>query len=190
MIAYWGMFFFFCGALFRRFIGRNVYIKGWKFPRTLKLVIFTLCCLLMYFVGGSFPETVKELLCMVWAIGWFIRYTDHTHGDYFIIDDTKPDEERSWWVGKILKLVFGKGNYYKFEGNFLGLMLGYLVPAILASLTMPHHWFWLAGITAPVCYTVCELILKFTGKRVELTEYAHGSLMFILFFLNVVEYGL
>lgn len=190
MIAYWAMMFFFTGALFRRFVGRSVYIKGWKFPRVLKMVILVILAMLMYVVGGSFPETIKEALCMVWAIGWFVRYTNHTHGDYFYVEDTSPDEERSWWVGKILKAVFGKGNYYNFKGNFLGLMLGYLVPAFFASLTMPSHWFWVSGVLAPVCYTICEILLKAHWKGAGSAEYCHGGLMFILFFLNVVQYGL
>ena len=184
-MAYWSILFFFGGALFRRFLGREVFIKGHKFSRFYKLVILVLTCLLMYLTAGVFPTTVKGWLCMTWAIGWLIRYNSHTHGDYWTLDDTKPDEERSWWVGKVLTLIFGKGKYYNFEGNFMGLMLGYLVPAIMASLTMPYHWFWLAGITTPVCYTVCEMILKFTGRRTEMAEYAQGALTMLLFFINL-----
>ena len=77
------------------------------------------------------------------------------------------------------------GGYYKFEGNFIGLMLGYLIPAIFASITMPYHWFWLAGITAPVCYALCEFNLAFTGRKTEMAEYAHGAMMFLLFFINI-----
>ena len=184
-MAYWGLLFFFCGAIFRRILGKSFYIGKWKVPRFLKLVILVLFSLLMYYVSGSFPKDWKAFLYMVWAIGWFVRYSDHTHGDYWILDDTSPDEGRSWWVDKTLQLIFGKGNYYNFEGNFMGLMLGYLIPAIFASITMPYHWFWLAGITCPVCYTVCEMILKFTGRRTAMAEYAHGAIMFLLFYLNV-----
>ena len=184
-MAYWALLFFFCGALFRRFLGRQVIVKGHKISRIYKLILLILTAMLMYFVAGKFPTDWKGWLCMAWAIGWLVRFNNHTHGDYWILDDTRPDEERSWWVGKVLKLIFGKGGYYKFEGNFIGLMLGYLVPAIFASITMPYHWFWLAGITAPVCYTICEMILNFTGRRTEISEYAHGALMFLLFFINI-----
>lgn len=184
-MSYWALLFFFVGALFRRFLGRQVFIKGKKVPRIVKNIILILLCLLMYFVAGKFPKDLKSYLFMAWAIGWFFRYNNHTHGDYWILDDTRPDEERSLWVGKVLKLIFGKGKYYKFEGNFMGLMLGYLAPSIFASITMPYHWFWLAGITAPVCYTICEMILNFTGRKTEMAEYAHGALMFLLFFVNI-----
>lgn len=183
-MAYWALLFFVCGGIFRRVLGSDIYIGKWKFHRFYKLVILTAFCLLMYLVGGSFPKDWKGWLCMAWAIGWMIRYNSHTHGDYFFVDDTKPDEERSWWVGKVLKAIFGKGKYYNFAGNFVGLMLGYLVPAVLASITMPYHWFWIAGFTAPVVYSLAELGLGRNGST-DYAEYANGALMFILFFLNV-----
>ena len=123
---------------------------------------------------------------MAWAIGWMVRFNNHTHGDYFYLDDTKPDEERSWWVGKVLKLIFGKGNYYNFAGNFVGLTLGYLVPAIFASITMPHHWFWVAGFTTPIGYALCEFTLDWTGRKIHFAEYLNGAMMFLLFFLNLL----
>ena len=101
------------------------------------------------------------------------------------MDETKPDEERSFWVGKVLKLIFGKGKYYNFAGNFIGLTLGYLVPALFASITMPNHYFWIAGFTAPVGYTLCELALGRNGST-EYAEYFNGAMMFLIFFLNVV----
>lgn len=184
-MSYWALFFFVCGALFRRMLGTTVYLGKYKLHRIFKLIILVLFCLLMYLVGGSFPRSAINWCAMIWAIGWMIRYNNHTHGDYFALDDTKPDEERSFWVGKVLKLIFGKGKYYNFAGNFVGLMLGYLVPAILASITMPHHYFWIAGFTAPCVYALCELGLGRNGST-RWAEYVNGALMFLLFFLNVV----
>ena len=184
-MAYWYLFFFICGALFRRFLGSDWYIKGHKIHRLYKLILLTLFCLLMYWVGGSFPTDFAGWFCMAWAIGWMIRYNSHTHGDYFGLDSTKPDEERSWWVGKVLKFLFGKGKYYNFAGNFIGLTLGYLVPAIMASLLMPHHYFWIAGFTAPIGYALCEFALGRWGST-NYAEFLNGALMFVLFFANVV----
>lgn len=184
-MAYWTLFFFILGGFFRRILGKTFKIKGVKIPRAIKLVVLVLICMLMYWIKGVFPTDWKAWLFMAWAIGWFIRYNSHTHGDYYILDDTKPDEERSFWVGKVLKLLFGKGKYYNFVGNFVGLTLGYLVPAIMSSLTMSHHWFWLAGFTTPLGYAICEFTLKFTGKRTSIAECLNGATMFLLFFLNV-----
>lgn len=187
-MAYWALLFFIVGGIFRRILGQTFVVCGVKIPRFVKLVVLAALLMSMYLVSGNFPiwSDWKGWLCMAWAIGWVIRYNSHTHGDYWILDDTKPDEERSWWVGKVLTLIFGKGNYYKFEGNFVGLTLGYLAPALLASLTMPSHWFWLAGFTAPLGYLICEFTLKFTGKRTEAAEYANGAMMFLLFFINLI----
>lgn len=184
-MAYWALLFFILGALYRRMLGTQFYIGKLKIHRFVKLIILALICMLMYFVGGSFPKNTLGWCCMAWAIGWMIRYNSHTHGDYYVLDDTKPDEERSWWVGKVLKLIFGKGKYYNFAGNFIGLTLGYLVPALLASITMPHHYFWIAGFTASIGYTLCELALGRNGGT-DKAEYFNGAMMFLLFFLNVV----
>jgi len=184
-MAYWTLFYTICGALFRRMLGTTVYIGKWKLHRIFKLILLVLFCLSMYWVGGSFPTEWKGWLCMIWAIGWMVRYNNHTHGDYWILDDTTPDQERSWWVGKVLKKIFGKGKYYNFAGNFIGLTLGYLVPAFLASLTMPHHWFWIAGFTAPFAYTFCELSLG-KERNTEYAEFLNGAIMFSLFFLNTI----
>lgn len=182
-MAYWALIFTFIGALFRRFLGTSVYWNGKKIHRFFKLVLLAVLCVAMYWARGDFPKTWTAFLCMAWAIGWTIRYNSHTHGDYWILDDTSPDEGRSWWVDKVLQKIFGKGKYYNFAGNFIGLTLGYLVPALMASILMPHHWFWLAGFTAPIGYTLCELALGRNGNT-EYAEYVNGAMMFLLFFLN------
>jgi len=184
-MAYWALLFTILGGLFRRMLGTTVYIGKFKVHRIYKLILLVLLCMAMYWAGGSFPGNKREWFCMAWAIGWMVRYNNHTHGDYFFLDDTSPDEERSFWVGKVLKLLFGKGKYYNFAGNFVGLTLGYLVPAVLASLTMPSHYFWIAGFTAPIGYALCELGLGRNGST-RYAEYFNGAMMFLLFFINVV----
>ena len=186
-MAYWGLLFLIIGAEFRHILGMTFTIKGKKISRFYKLIALALLLALMYIITENIHlKDWKSCLCMAWSIGWMIRFNSHTHGDYWILDDYSKDEERSWWVGKVLTLLFGKGNYYNFEGNFIGLTLGYLVPALLASITMPHHWFWLAGFLIPVCYLICEFTLKFTGKRTKMAEYASGAVQFLLFFVNLI----
>ncbi len=184
-MAYWALFFFILGGFFRRILGKTVKIKGVKIHRFYKLVALVLVLFLMYFIQGVFPMGWKEWLCMAWSIGWMIRYNSHSHGDYWILEETKPDEGRTWWIDKTLQLLFGKGKYYNFNGNFVGLTLGYLVPAIIASITMPHHWFWIAGFTTPMGYLFCEETLKFTKRETEYAECLNGALMFLLFFINL-----
>lgn len=185
MFAYWTLFFFILGALVRRGLGTHYYLFGIRISRFWKLLCLVLFAMAMYWIKGVFPKDWVSAFCMVWAIGWLVRFNSHTHGDYFDLESTKPDEDRSWWVSKVLKAIFGVGGYYHFAGNFIGLMLGYLVPAILASLTMTHHWFWIAGFTAPLVYSVCCFCLKSIGSQTEYAEYLHGALMLSLFFVNV-----
>ena len=187
-MAYWALFFFIAGGLFRRFLGRGVYIKGHKFSRFFKLIILVLACMLMYLVGGSFPKNTIEWLCMAWAIGWMVRYNNHSHHGMFCLFDDEPFRPKYGWVRWILNKVFGHRQYYNFAGKFLGLLCGYLVPAIFASLTMPYHYFWIAGITTPIGYALCEGALKKYGSS-EYAEYLNGATMFLIFFLNVISYG-
>lgn len=184
-MAYWTLLFFILGGFFRRILGRTFKIKGVKIPRFWKLVVLVLICICMYAVKGVLQKDLKSCLCMAWAIGWFIRYNSHTHGDYYYLEDTKPDEARSLLVDKVLQLLFGKGKYYNFNGNFVGLTLGYLLPAVMSSLTMGSHWFWLAGFTTPIGYLFCEETLKFTKHETSYAECLNGAVMFLLFFLNV-----
>ena len=184
-MAYYTLFFFILGGFFRRILGRTLKIKGIEIHRFYKLVFLTLICMLMYFIKGVFPTGWKSWLCAIWVIGWMIRYHSHTHGDYFHIEDTNPDEARSWWVDKILQLLFGKGKYYNFNGNFVGLTLGYLLPAIMASIFMSNHWFWLAGFTTPLGYVFCEETLKFTKHETSYAECLNGAITFALFFVNL-----
>lgn len=187
-MAYWGLLYLIIGAIFRHILGMQYYIGKFKVSRFYKLIALALLLMSMYLVTGHFPiwSDWKGWLCMAWSIGWIIRFNSHTHGDYWLLDSYEPDEERSWWVGKVLTLLFGKGNYYNFEGNFVGLTLGYLVPALMASLTMPNHWFWLCGFLVPVCYLICEFTLQFTGRRTKMAEYASGAVQFLLFFANLI----
>lgn len=178
-MSYFTLIFGLIMSIIRRWLGGGIY----KCHRIYKNIVYVATLILMYVCAGKFPTGWKEALFFLWTIGWMVRFYNHTHGDYFSLDETKPDEERSPWVGKVLKLIFGKGNYYNFAGNFVGLTLGYLFPAILASLTMPHHWFWLAGIITPVCYLVCEFTLKFTGRSTNFAEYASGFTTGVIFFL-------
>jgi len=184
-MAYWTLLFFIIGGIFRRILGTQFYIGKFKISRIFKLIFLCLLVSLMYKIKGVFPTDWKTFLMFAWALGWFVRYNNHTHGDYWILDDENPDEGRSWLIDRILRLIFGKGKYYNFAGNFVGMCLGYLFPAILASVTMSNHWFWIAGFTAPFVYAICEFTLKFTKRPTEFAEYFHGALMMSLFFINV-----
>ena len=78
-----------------------------------------------------------------------------SHGDYFSIFSTAPDEGRIKWIDWALKKIYGAGNYYNFKGNFTGMLLRYTAPAILLSIIVLNPYLWLCGPVVPVVYTIC-----------------------------------
>ena len=169
----------------RRWLGGGFKAQIGKISRLWKNVAYVSILILMYLTSGNLPKTWWGLAAMVWTIGWMVRYYNHTHGDYYHLEDETPDEERSWWVGKVLKLIFGKGKYYNFVGNFVGLLLGYLVPALFASIFMPHHWFWVAGFTTTLSYVACRIWLGKLANN-EYAEWVGGFLTGVIFYLNLI----
>lgn len=179
---YYLLLFTFIGLFYRRWLGGGFF----HCSRIWKLLVLAVLTFLMYIAAGRLEwKSWYSWFCMAWAYGWFMRYNNHTHGDYFDVNSTRPDEERSYWVGKVLKFIFGKEGYYNFWGNVIGLMLGYFVPALLASIFMPHHFFWFAGITAALTYGMCGKLFpkeSFTAYA----EYFNGAIMFALFYANLM----
>jgi len=169
----------------RRWLGGGFKTQIGKISRIWKNIAYVAILLSMYLTSGRTPKTWLELAAMVWVIGWMIRFWNHTHGDYYHLEDDTPDEERSWWVGKVLKAIFGKGKYYGFVGNFVGLTLGYLVPALLVSIFMPHHWFWTAGFAMSISYVVCRICLGKLANN-EYAEWTGGFLTGVIFYLNLL----
>ena len=84
-----------------------------------------------------------------------------------------------------MRLLFGKGRYYNYWGNVVGLMLGYTVPALMASIFMPHHFFWIAGPTVSLVYGIMGKLFQ----KEHFTSYAewfNGPIMFFLFYINLM----
>ena len=177
LTLFWGLMM----AAERRWLGGGL----WKVSRIWKNIAYVGMLVGMYLTSGRVPTTWLQFAAMAWVIAWMVRFWNHTHGDYYDLESTKPDEERSWWVGKVLKAIFGKGKYYNFVGNFIGLTLGYLVPAVFASIFMPQHWFWVAGFAMPLSYVACRIWM---GKLAnpEYAEWAGGFLTGVIFYLNLL----
>lgn len=185
MQAYLTLFWGIVMAFERRWLGGGFKDKIGKISRIWKNIALVVVLCLMYLTAERVPTTWLQLGAMIWVIAWVVRFWNHTHGDYYHLEDETPDEERSWWVGKVLKLLFGKGKYYNFVGNFIGLTLGYLVPAFFASFFMPNHWFWVAGFAMSFSYVVCRIFLgKFANN--EYAEWLGGFLTGIIFYLNLI----
>ena len=185
-MAYWALLFTIIGGIFRRWLGGGYIQKIGKIHRIWKLVVLVIFLVLMYLVCGKFPSFTdwKGWLCMVWAIGWVVRFNNHSHSGMYVLYDDAKFRPKYGWIRWVLNKLFGHRNYYHFSGKFIGLVLGYLVPALLASLTMDYHWFWLAGMVTPIGYALAEGALK-KYSCTEYAEYFNGATTFLLFFLNI-----
>ena len=182
MSELWLAFWTLVGIPFRRWLGGGLF----ECSRIWKLLFLALCVFCMYLTSHQLDfKSWWSWFCMIWAYLWFMRFNNHTHGDYFDVNSEKPDEERSWWVGKVLKKLFGKGQYYNYWGNVVGLMLGYTVPALFASIFMPHHFFWIAGPIVALVYGIMGKL--FPNKPfTEYAEWFNGPIMFFIFYANLM----
>jgi len=127
---------------------------GWDLPilkyRFVQHIIgfaVTLCFLL--YMGYHWVQT-----CLFGVVLQGLMWS-RSHGDYFSIFSTAPDEGRIKWIDWVLKKIYGKGGYYNFKGNFTGMLLRYTAPAILLSIIILDPYLWLCGPVVPVVYTVC-----------------------------------
>lgn len=184
MQAYFTLIYSLSMSILRRIFGTQFYIGKVKIPRLVKNIVYVLLLLLMYYTSGNFPTTITAWLMCIWVIGWAVRYWNHSHSAYWILYNEEPDCGKYKWIEKLLTWLFGKGKYYNFAGNFIGLTCGYFVPALLASIFMPHHWFWIAGFTTPIGYALCEYALG-KDSNTEYAEFLNGFTMGLIFYVNL-----
>lgn len=181
MQSYLTLFYGLCMSVLRRCMGTQFYIKGKKISRIWKNVVYILVLCCMVWTSGNLPKTWLAAAGVLWYIAWTVRYWNHSHkGMYYLFDDT-PFRPKYGWIRVILNKIFGHKKYYNFAGKFIGLTLGYLVPALLASITMPYHWFWVAGFTTPIGYALCGVALG-KDSNTEWAEYLNGFTMGIIFY--------
>lgn len=166
------------GAFFRRWFG-----GGFKdVSRFWKYLFLVLCVFLMYFLNyEEFPYKDLRMylttiaMCVFWAIG---------HGDYFVVNNEEPDEERLKWVDWILRKIYGENNYYNFWGNITGMFIRYTATAILVAVCIPSFLFITAGALVAFSYGLMGKL--FPNKAyTEYAEYMAGALVFGLLYLCI-----
>ena len=171
------------GGFWRAWFGGSF----WNISRIWQILVLFVVCYAAY-VQTDFLSFCKwgmpEYCCAVWSWGWFMRFWNHSHGDYFVVLDTGKDEGRSKWVDACLRVLYGKEGYYNFKGNVTGLLIGYTVPAILSSIVMPSPLFCFAGAVVALIYGVCGLL--FADKRyTKIAECVSGAVCFYLYYLSL-----
>lgn len=154
----------------------------WRVSRFVKLsVLFLLCCAIFAWQlkGLTGWELALGIAIDLWDFFWFMRFWNHTHGDYFGVNDTRKDEARCTWVDKMLRVIFGTDGYYNFWGNVTGLLLGYSVPAILCSVAQSKCYFMFGGLIVAFVYGFFGKMFPNTGTT-KRAEYVCGAVCFAL----------
>ena len=163
------------GAVWRRWFGMGGNKLG-EIPRIFKYLALFMIVVGMYWAAGALDWTGWRMYAVA---GAFAYHWSRSHGDYFHVWDTSPDEGRIKWIDCVLRLIYGEGNYYDFQGNVTGLLIRYTSTACLVAACIPDPLFLLAGALTAASYVVF-------GKSTRPTEYAEylaGALNFVLLFL-------
>lgn len=127
---------------------------GWGLPILKYRFVQHIIGFVVVFVALRLSD-YSYLQCSAFSVVLQALFWSRSHGDYFSIFSTAPDEGRIKWIDWTLKKLYGEGGYYNFKGNFTGMLLRYTAPAILLSVIIFSPFFWACGLLVPVVYTVC-----------------------------------
>ena len=127
---------------------------GWGLPILKYRFVQHIINFLAVFFALKFAD-YSYIQCILFGVVLQGLMWSRSHGDYFSIFSTAPDEGRIKWIDWVLKKIYGVGGYYNFKGNFTGMLLRYTAPAILLSIIVLSPYFWICGLLVPVIYTVC-----------------------------------
>lgn len=165
------------GAFWRAWFGGSFgsVTRFWKY-----LALIFICCT-MYLC--KYPYFTFWLETTIWLTQIsFMVFWAMSHGDYFIVNSTAPDEKRIKWIDKILEWIYGKDGYYNFKGNVTGMLLRYGFTAIIVACCIPNPWFLLAGPCVAACYGLSGYL--FPDKwYTKIAEFASGAIVFSLLYL-------
>lgn len=165
------------GAMWRRWFGGG-FKKYLPDSRFWKYAVLILICFTMYYLADPYFTFWRDWRTYA-AVATFAYHWARSHGDYFVVYDTRPDEGRIKWIDWVLRTIYGEGNYYNFKGNVTGLFLRYTGTACLVALCIPNAWFVCAGLLTTLSYVI-------TGKMARPTEKAEwiaGALNFGLLYI-------
>ena len=170
-VVFFTLLFASIGALWRRYFG-----SGQAGPRFIKYVVLVLAVGLMYLCKGIFDLHSWRMYVVIVSFAYFWA---RSHGDYFHVYDTSPDEGRIKWIDWVLEKLYGKEGYYNFKGNVTGLWLRYTATAVLVACCIPNVYFVLAGVLVTLSY----IIFGKSSRPTEYAEYLAGALVFGLLYL-------
>lgn len=165
------------GGIARRWYGGG-FKKILPDSRFWKYIFMTVIVLSMYYIYGLLDWYDWRMYAVA---GSFAYHWCRSHGDYYYVYDTGKDEGRIWWIDQVLRLLYGKGNYYNFKGNVTGLFLRYTSTACIVALALPNPWFICAGVLTTLSYILTGKMERPTDKA----EWLAGALNFGLLYICI-----
>lgn len=169
--------FMLAGGAWRRLYGGGFGKLG-DITRFWKYLLMAGIVLLMYYVKGLLDWTDWRIYAVMATLAY---HWARSHGDYFVVYDTHPDEGRIKWIDWTLRKLYGEGNYYNFKGNVTGLCLRYGGTSCLVAICIPNAWFIIAGFLTAFAYAITGKMEKPTDKA----EWLAGALNFGLLYLCI-----
>ena len=166
------------GAFWRRWFGGG-FGKAGLITRFWKYLVLAGVVVGMYFVKGLLDWHDWRMYAVIAA---FAYHWSRSHGDYFFVYSTAPDEGRIKWIDWVLRKLYGEGNYYNFKGNVTGLFLRYTSTACLVALCLPCTYFVFAGLLTAGIYAL-------TGKMkrpIVIAEFLSGLVNFAILYLCLI----
>ena len=166
------------GAFWRRWFGGG-FGKAGLITRFWKYLVLAGVVVGMYFVKGLLDWHDWRMYAVIAA---FAYHWSRSHGDYFFVYSTAPDEGRIKWIDWVLRKLYGEGNYYNFKGNVTGLFCRYTSTSCLVAFCIPNVYFIFAGLLTAGVYAL-------TGKMkrpIVIAEFLSGLVNFALLYLCLI----
>ena len=166
------------GAFWRRWFGGG-FGKAGLITRFWKYLVLAGVVVGMYFVKGLLDWHDWRMYAVIAA---FAYHWSRSHGDYFFVYSTAPDEGRIKWIDWGLRKLYGEGNYYNFKGNVTGLFCRYTGTACIVAFCIPNVYFVFAGLLTAGVYAL-------TGKMknpIVIAEFLSGLVNFALLYLCLI----
>jgi hypothetical protein len=172
---FWLIPFALIGACWRRWYGGG-FGKAGLVTRFWKYLVLAVVVFGMYFAKSALDWLNWRMYSVVAA---FAYHWARSHGDYFFVYSTAPDEGRIKWIDWVLRKLYGENGYFNFKGNVTGLFLRYTATACVVCVAIPDWRFVFAGVLTTLSYVV-------TGRMKYSTNWAEwiaGALNFGLLYV-------
>lgn len=164
--------------LWRSWLGGNFMCKHFNPTRFIKLIVLFGIIALTYFLKGVELDRFRfPLTCLAMMFYW-----NHSIADYFGVNCTDNDDNKSPVINWILRKIYNEKDYHTFIGNCLGLFIGYTFYAFFVSVSIGNYYFLFNGLLTTLSYAFMGALFP---KRdyTSYAEYLCGYFTGFMFYL-------